>query len=252
MRILLILTAIVVAFLILRFLARHSTLDWKKLGRWFVLLAVGGLFLFLLATGRLHWLFALVAAALPVLYRLLPLLRYVPLLRNLYRRYQARQQEASAASAGQASTVQSAYLRMMLNHDTGDMDGEVLLGQFKGQRLQNLNLEQLLSLLTECQHDQDSRALLMAYLDRTHADWRDNVTAQERYEEQQQTQSPSGRVKMSKQEAYEILGLSADATEEDIIKAHRRLMQKLHPDQGGSTYLATRINLAKDVLLKKS
>jgi hypothetical protein len=132
------------------------------------------------------------------------------------------------------------------------MDKEVLLGQFKGQRLQNLNLEQLLLLLTECQHDQDSRALLMAYLDRAHADWRDNVTAQERYEEQQQTQSPSGRVKMSKQEAYEILGLSADATEEDIIKAHRRLMQKLHPDQGGSTYLATRINLAKDVLLKKS
>ncbi|WP_455207999.1 DnaJ domain-containing protein [Kaarinaea lacus] len=252
MRILLILVAVVVLLLVLRALARRSSLDLKKLGRQLLLVLAGGLLLFLLATGRLHWLFALGAASLPVLYRLLPLIRYMPLLRNVYRRYQTRQQGASGSSTGQTSTVQSAYLRMTLNLDTGDMEGEVLIGLFQGQHLQDLSLEQLLSLLSECQHDQDSQALLIAYLDRHHEDWRDSVVGEERYEETQQSQSPSGSSKMSKHEACEILGLSADATEKDIIKAHRRLMQKLHPDRGGSTYLAAKINLAKEVLLNKS
>ncbi|WP_455222878.1 DnaJ domain-containing protein [Kaarinaea lacus] len=246
MRTLLIFIAIVIVLLILRSLARRSTLDLKKLGRQLLLILAGGLFLFLLATGRLHWLFAVGAAALPLLYRLLPLLRYVPLLRSLYRRYQTRQQRTSGASVGQTSTVQSAYLRMVLNHDTGDMDGEVLDGHFKGQWLHEFKLEQLLLLLSECQQDQDSQALLTAYLDRHHENWRDDVTDQEQYE------APSGAGKMSQQEAYEILGLDSRATEKDIVQAHRRLMQKVHPDHGGSTYLAAKINLAKDVLLNKS
>jgi hypothetical protein len=251
-RILLILIAIVIVLLILRTLARRSSMDLKKLGRQALLVVGAALFLFLLATGRLHWLFALGAAALPVLYRMLPLLRYVPLLRSLYRRYQARQQGGTGASTGQTSTVQSRYLRMVLNHDTGDMDGEVLSGQFQGQWLQSLNLQQLLLLLAECQQDQDSQALLIAYLDRHHENWRDEVTGKEQYDERQQSQSPASAGKMSQQEAYEILGLDANASEKEIIQAHRRLMQKLHPDHGGSTYLAAKINLAKDVLLNQS
>ena len=253
MRTLIILLAVIVLLLIARFLYRQSSLDLKKVGRWIFIVLGGGLFLFLLATGRLHWLFALIAAALPALYRLLPLLRYVPLLRNLYRRYQTGQQNASGPSTGQTSTVQSSYLRMSLNHDTGDMDGEVLLGQFKGQQLQNLKLEQLLVLLNECQADQDSLSLLMAYLDSVHEGWRDQTDQDENYERQQQSRGQdSGSGKMSTQEAHEILGLNNGATEEEVIRAHRRLMQKLHPDHGGSTYLAAKINLAKDVLLNKS
>jgi len=250
-RTLLILIAIVVVLLILRSLAQRSTLDLKKLVRQLLLVLAGGLFLFLLATGRLHWLFAVGAASLPILYRLLPLLRYVPLLRGLYRRYQ-RQPGASGAGTGQNSTVQSTYLRMVLNHDTADMDGEVLEGQFKGRWLRELKLEQLLSLLSECQHDQDSQALLMAYLDRQHENWREEATDQARYEERRQSEASPGAGKMSRQEACEILGLDANATEKEIVQAHRRLMQKVHPDHGGSTYLAAKINLAKDVLLNKS
>ena len=182
---------------------------------------------------------------------MLPLIRYVPLLRNLYRRYQARQTGAAGVATGQTSTVQSRFLTMTLNHDTGEMDGEVLEGQFKGFRLQQLNLEQLFSLLQDYQQDQDSLSLLMAYLDRNHPEWREQAGGDESSFDNKQSNNTASR-KMSEDEALEILGLEHGASKQEIKLAHRRLMQKLHPDHGGSTYLAAKINLAKDVLLKRT
>jgi len=104
----------------------------------------------------------------------------------------------------------------------------------------------LLQLLKECKDDGESVALLQAYLDRVHTDtWQQQAGAQG---QQQTASAPS---EMSRDEALQILGLSSEASATEIIEAHRRLMQKLHPDRGGSAYLAARINLAKDTLLGK-
>jgi DnaJ-domain-containing protein 1 len=133
---------------------------------------------------------------------------------------------------------------MTLAHDSGDMNGEVLEGQFKGRSLKQLSLQELLQLLRECQDDDESVALLQSYLDREYADeWR------QQGDERWHQQPSSGSDSMSRDEALQILGLASDASHDDIIEAHRRLMQKLHPDRGGSPYLAAKINLAKDTLL---
>ena len=151
----------------------------------------------------------------------------------------------AAPSPGQSSEVETAYLRMTLDHDSGDMTGDVRQGSFTGRELSSLDLDELLTLLAECARaDQESVRLLEAYLDRgPHADWRDKMGARER------AAGSVGKAGMAAEEAREILGVGADATPDEIKGAHRRLLQTNHPDRGGSTYLAAKINLAKEVLL---
>ena len=149
-------------------------------------------------------------------------------------------------SPGQASRVRSAFLEMELDHDTGVMRGRILAGQHKDVPLDALDPKTLVSLLGEI--DEESRALLMAYLDRRAPRWRDDVQADT---ETQHGRSSRSSGKMTEEEAYQILGLHPGATAEEIGRAHRMLMKKLHPDQGGSTYLAARVNEAKDVLLRR-
>lgn len=147
---------------------------------------------------------------------------------------------------GQSSEVETAYLRMTLEHDSGEMAGKVLQGPFAGRDLGSLDLDELLTLLAECARaDQQSARLIEAYLDRgPHGgDWRDRMDARER------ATGAVGKAGMTTEEAREILGVGADATLQEIKEAHRRLMQTNHPDRGGSTYLAAKINLAKEVLL---
>ena len=147
-------------------------------------------------------------------------------------------------TGGAVSRVRSAFLEMELDHDSGEMHGRILAGRHQGMTLDRLDLKTLIGLLGEV--DEESRALLMAYLDRRDAGWREHA----------QGDTAAGRPaassgKMSEQEAYQILGLEAGASTDDIGRAHRTLMKKLHPDQGGSTYLAARINEAKEILLRR-
>lgn len=151
----------------------------------------------------------------------------------------------AGTNAGATSNVRSAALEMGLDHDTGEMDGLVLAGAFEGERLNNIAEDDLLILLHELQSDEESVMLLEAYLDRRIPGWRENANG-DFGAGHVATPRPGA---MSKQEAYEILGLDPGVGVAEIRKAHRRLMKGMHPDSGGSTFLAAKINEAKEVLL---
>ncbi len=191
-------------------------------------------------TGRMHWLGAAITAVLVGASRLLPtLIRLFPMLQWLQ-----GQRTSSSGSQGQAqgqqSTVETALLRMQLDHASGDMSGVVLAGEHEGASLDELDRAQLDTLLAWCQQDEDSARLLQTYLARRFGDGQQDPGGG--------THTTSGA--MSHGEALAILGLEDGASDEAIIEAHRRLMQKLHPDRGGSDYLAAKLNQAKDYLTK--
>jgi len=148
-------------------------------------------------------------------------------------------------SAGQASRVRSQFLDMNLDHDSGELSGRIVDGPNAGRSLDEFDLPQLLEMTTG--FDAESVALLESYLDRRFPAWRQN--AQGDAAGGQRRTAASG--KMTDEEAYQILGLQPGASANDISRAHRTLMKKLHPDQGGSTYLAARVNEAKDVLTRR-
>jgi len=140
LRTLIILFAVIVALYIIRFFYRQSPASRKKIIYRALLTAAALLLIFLLATGRLPWVFAAIAAVFSMLYRMLPLIRYVPLLKKLYQYFQFHNTGGAGPASGQQSTVQSRFIRMTLLHDSGEMNGEVLEGQFRGSQLQQLTL----------------------------------------------------------------------------------------------------------------
>jgi hypothetical protein len=207
-----------------------------------------GLVVLLAVTGRLNPLFAALAAAVPVVLRAVNLLRVLPAIQQVMRALgMSGMPGASAAggpSRGQTSSVRTRFLEMTLDHASGDMDGLVLEGSLQGRRLSDLDRGQLLDLLRQCRSaDAKSAAVLEAYLDRTQGeDWRGQAGPA--------GTPPAGDLEMTREEAYSILGLEPGAGKNEIRDAHRRLMQKFHPDRGGSDYLAAKINEAKRLLLE--
>jgi hypothetical protein len=133
---------------------------------------------------------------------------------------------------------------MRLDHDSGDLSGQVVAGPYAGRALGEFDLPQLIAMISG--FDAESVSLLESYLDRRFPAWRQD--AQGNPAGGQRRAAASG--KMTEEEAYQILGLQPGAGRDEIGRAHRGLMKKLHPDQGGSTYLAARVNEAKDTLLR--
>lgn len=155
-----------------------------------------------------------------------------------------RRRAAAAPPSGQTSEVETDYLRMRLDHDSGTMSGVVRRGPFQGRALNELGRDELISLWRECRaEDAQGASLLEAYLDRLMPGWREAGEAGG-------TAARRSSDAMSREEAYAVLGLEAGASEAEIRDAYHRLMMKIHPDQGGSTYLAAQINRAREVLLQ--
>ena len=220
-----------------------------KILKWLLFGIIGAVALFFVFSGRLGWaIFALPA--------LLPWLMRARAAHRMFKTFSRMTSGWGGGPTGQSSDVETRFLRMGLDHDSGRMSGEVIEGDYAGRTLAEMTLEELVDLLQTCWvEDQPSTQVLEAYLDREHPDWHDRV----------QGESPGGAGEgaggagsrnanrgqgaMTREEALEILGLDHGAGEKEIKDAHHRLISNMHPDHGGSTYLAAQINQAKDVLL---
>ena len=204
--------------------------EYIKLGMGAAVVAV----VILALAGKMHWIGVAFTGLLVALRQLAPtLLRLSPMLASKF--------GPAPPPLGQTSPVATEILSMQLDHDSGELHGEVLKGHFEGWRLADMDRSQLQELMAYCQQqDADSVQLLDSYL-------------QQRFPGESgpfdQQSTPGSSSDISRKEALAVLGLGEDATDEDIVGAHRKLMQKLHPDRGGNDYLAAKINQAKDFLL---
>ncbi|MEM9223109.1 MAG: DnaJ domain-containing protein [Pseudomonadota bacterium] len=155
--------------------------------------------------------------------------------------------------AGGASTVRTARLEARLDHDTGEIDAEVLAGRHEGRHFSEMGDTEVLDVWADCKDDEESRLIVEAYLDRRHPQWRDDVDVDADFGGAGTggTGSAGQGGTMTEEDAYEILGLAPGASEAEIRASHRRLMKQMHPDQGGSTFFAAKLNEAKDILLRR-
>jgi hypothetical protein len=203
------------------------------------LLVLGGVVL--AVSGRLGWVLVLVPVLLPWFLRVRSAAR-------MAKNFSRMAASGGGAATGQTSQIETRFLRVYLEHDTGEMKGEVLEGRFTGRQLDDLTFDDLLALYGESAPlDDQSAQVLAAYFERNFPDdWRARA---ESAEARRADGAGGGLNAMTTEEAYEVLGLEEGASTEEIKAAHHRLMSKIHPDHGGSTYLATKINQAKDFLL---
>lgn len=212
-----------------------------------VLIVLGLLLVILALTGRASIVFAIIGAAMTQIMRIMPLLiRFFPMLQQF-----RGQSKVFRNQTNQSSQVRSNLLLMTLDHDSGHIDGEITGGQFSGRTLGELSLDELRSLLSECQQqDPEGVRLVQAYVSRVHGDqqWTNNSER----EQQSGSADESSAARPSVSEAGEILAIDPNAPKAEIIAAHRKLMGKVHPDKGGSNYLAAKINAAKEVLIDHS
>ncbi|MBX2880866.1 MAG: hypothetical protein KTR32_13075 [Granulosicoccus sp.] len=207
-----------------------------------ILIALGLFFLLMAVTGRAHAIFAIIGAALTQVMRFAPLLmRFLPMFKS----------HLGPSSAGPghsgSSQVKTPSLVMTLDHASGSLDGEILAGELKGRQLTSLSLQELTHFYQYCKEtDSEATRLLMSYIMRERQEeWREAHPG----EQSEQYTGAGNNSRIDLDEARQILGLEGNVTREDITQAHRSLMGKFHPDKGGNTYLATKLNNARDVLL---
>ena len=210
-----------------------------------VLIGFATLMIFLTVTGRVHVIAGVIGAMLPLITRALPLIRYWPLLSSFLKKSGASSASTANTGSGGTSRVSTALLDMTLDIQTGRMNGTITAGGFVGRQLSELSLAELKGFYQESlQSDTDTVRLLDAYVRQEYGEqWEGNSHTDN-------TSATQGGP-MSAEEARLVLGLGDQPSKADIVKTHRKLISKLHPDKGGSDYLATKINQARDILLKQ-
>ena len=248
---------LVLGYLAIGWFARAQPTQILDSGKW-VLAGFGVLIaIALIATGRFSLLWAAAIGILPWISR-------VRMVRNLWK-------AARGPSQGKTSNISTRFFEMTLDHDSGQMDGRIKEGPFVGRMLSELDAGERLDLAREvAREDAQSMRILEAYLDRTQGtDWRqafggDDGDRSGRYEGgfgDSGNQDAGGGGGggggrgagggMDRAEAYRVLGLAPGASDAEVREAHKRLMKVVHPDVGGSDYMASKVNEAKRVLLGK-
>jgi DnaJ-domain-containing protein 1 len=223
-----------------RWLVRANPADLVRIGTGALLGAAVLVVVVLVLSGRLGWVMWASVLLLPWLMRLARSWREAQNLRRM----------RDGGASGRTSRVDTRFLAMRLDHDSGALDGRVREGRHAGCDLGALELDALLDLLADYRiADEASAQVLEAYLDRTHDGWRDH----ERAGDADAGAGRGGAVgagggAMTRDEAYAVLGLEPGADETQIKAAYHRLIAALHPDRGGSNYLAAKINEARRIL----
>lgn len=231
------------AFSLAKSFSRKAQLSDKQFSLVFVLAFSLLLILGLILFGRLpiQYIFAPIGVALTFLLRMLPRLAQLMPLGSLI----AKKLWGNRRSGQHKSIIRAEFLTMEIDHDSGEMEGKVLKGSFKDRLLSTLDIEQLICLLEECTADDESRRILKAYMQRSRTrpqgGWGHGDSGED---------GAVAEGSMDRKLALEILGLDEQASSADIRTSYRQLMAKLHPDRGGSDYLAKKINAAKDFLLR--
>jgi len=199
---------------------------------------MGLLLIVMVALMRAPAFFALIGAAMTQVMRFAPLMiKYAPSL--------AKSIGINMPNMG-GSTIRTKSLLVSMDSLTGSISGTVLSGEYNGKLLSELEDDQLLQFYAQCRsNDPEAVQLIETYIVRERAHLSGG---------HQESASGSGSSidhEMSIREACDILGVKSDAKKEAIQQAYRMLMKQLHPDRGGSNYLAAKVNAAKDILLKK-
>ena len=231
-------TLLIGALLISRWYVNAAPSALLKMFKWGAIVLAIVIVLFFLVFGPKLW----ALWALPVL---LPWIMRARMAVRLAKNWSRMSNASKTAGVDpeQMSEVEADFLKMYLDHKTGEMNGDVRKGKFAGKTLRSLSLDNLLEILSEVSEDDQSVQVLTAYLDRYHSgEWQQSNKASDALNK--------GNA-MTMEEAYEILGLETGASEASIKEAHHKLMNRNHPDHGGSNFLATKINQAKDLLLGK-
>jgi len=192
---------------------------------------------FFVFSGRLSWVFFGIPVLLPWLMRARAVARVAKTFRRM-------SQANEGVKRGNTSNVETQFFKMTLDHDNGNMSGTISEGNHSGTDIEDMTTQQLIVLLNTCLlEDANSARILEAYLDRNRPDWHDYVDESDASTQRANTTS------MDRTLALQILGLSQGVTDKAIKEAHRKLISGMHPDHGGSDYLAAQINQAKDFLL---